>query len=94
MEHGSNVGDPSTTELEAKGSAHEDEGEHLETLDDYQLIMHRVRREIRKPSRYKDCLSLVILSYQDLAFKEPKTYDEAITRKLSKKTGMWPWKMK
>lgn len=33
------------------------------------------RREKGEPARFK----LVVLSYQDLAFKEPKTYDEAIS---------------
>lgn len=33
---------------------------------------------ISEPVRYRDYISLAILSYQDLVFRKPKSYEKAI----------------
>lgn len=53
-------------------------------LGDYQWARNKTRREIREPIRMNDYMSLVVLSYQDLAFKESKSYEEAVSCQLSK----------
>lgn len=53
-------------------------------LKDYQITRDRARREIRELARLSDYLSLVVLCYQNLAFKEPKSYEEAFSYQLSR----------
>lgn len=50
------------------------------------MTRYRIRKEAREPSRYKDFVSLAALSYQDLSFKEPKSYEDAICSKQSKES--------
>lgn len=48
-------------------------------LSDYQLPRNRTKREIIEPVRMNNYLSLVVLSYKELAFEEPNSYKEAIS---------------
>lgn len=48
-------------------------------VSDYQLTRDRPRRNIREPTRYEDYLSYSVMSYNDLAYKESKTYNEAMS---------------
>lgn len=61
----------------------EESGEYNNPLEDYQLSRDRVSREIRKPARMKDHIPLTVLSYQNIAFKELKTYEETVSCQLS-----------
>lgn len=53
-------------------------------LDDYLLVRDGTRREIREYVRMTYYLSFAILSYKDLASKEPKSYEEPVSCQLSK----------
>lgn len=66
------------------GSVQDDEKRQHETLEDYQLTREIVRRAIREPPRHNDYLFLAILSYHNLAFNEPKSYNKVISSQLSR----------
>ncbi|KAL2541993.1 Uncharacterized protein Adt_02971 [Abeliophyllum distichum] len=56
---------------------------HLSDLVNYQLTRDRTRRDIRAPSRFDDFVSLAVMSYNDLMFKEPNSYSEAVSSKFA-----------
>lgn len=79
-EAGNDVSDGDIEETEVQDAEEEQNVEG----SDYQLTRDRVRREIREPIRYRDYLTLALISYQDLAYREPKSYEEAMPSKQSK----------
>jgi transposase InsO family protein len=71
-------------QVEIVGGEHDLVGDVVDPLGDYQLARDRARREIREPTRMGDYHSFAVLSYQDLVFKEPKSYEEALSCQQSK----------
>lgn len=71
-----NVSDPLN---EGEDIVQEEEENRHKMLDDFQLTRERVREETKEPSRYRDYLSLVVLSCKDLFFKEPMSHEEAVS---------------
>lgn len=53
-------------------------------LFDYQLARDRESRPCRLPQRLESDFDLAYASYQELADKEPNTYEEAIRSECSK----------
>ena len=59
-----------------------------ENLDNYILARDRIRREVKKPSRFNDldCVAYVLATAEEINMDEPKSYLEA---RRSKSWNLW-----